>query len=447
VRRGSIRWRMMLAGGLAILTALALAAAGLALLFDRHVQRLAREDLQNRARAIAGLVEPGRAPSLREVPLDPAYEQVFSGHYWQLRLGDRLLHSRSLWDYSLPMSDGPPAPGTTRSLTLPGPQGEPLLVFEQGLLVGRGAEAVPLQILVARNRRELDAARAEFLGDLLPYLSLLGALLLAASYVQVTVGLRPLAQVGARVAQLGSGARPRIGTDMPAEVIPLAREIDTLLDARDDELTRARHRAADLAHGFKTPLQALMGDARLLRESGQADVAGSIETIALAMRRHVDRELARARLQTETGNSSADPGPIILKLVEVLKRTPMGAMIDWQIDCPAGLRAGVDPDDLTEALGALMENAMRHARERVGISARPTGRRVLITLRDDGPGVPEAGLDQLTRRGLSLDPQGDGQGIGLAVAAGVIDAAHGRMTMRNAHPGLEVQLEFPAAGP
>lgn len=445
MRRGSIRWRMMLAGGLAILTALALAAAGLALLFDRHIQRLAQEDLQNRARAIAGLVEPGRPPTLREVPLDPAYEQAFSGHYWQLRLGDRLLHSRSLWDYSLPMSDGPPAPGATRSLTLPGPQGEPLLVLEQGLLVGRGTRAVPMQILVARDRRELDAARAEFLGDLLPYLSLLGALLLAASYVQVTVGLRPLAQVGARVAQLGSGARPRIGTDMPAEVIPLASEIDTLLDARDDELARARHRAADLAHGFKTPLQALMGDARRLRESGQDEIADSIENIAVAMRRHVDRELARARLQTEAGLSSADPGPIILKLVEVLKRTPLGAMIAWRVDCPPGLRARVDPDDLTEALGALMENAIRHAHEQVSISAGQDGEILRITLRDDGPGVPEADLARLTKRGLSLDPSGQGQGIGLAVVAGVVDAAHGRLNMRNARPGLEVQLEFPAA--
>lgn len=232
---------------------------------------------------------------------------------------------------------------------------------------------------------------------------------------------------------------------MPAEVIPLASEIDTLLDARDDELARARHRAADLAHGFKTPLQALMGDARRLRESGQDEIADSIENIAVAMRRHVDRELARARLQTEAGLSSADPGPIILKLVEVLKRTPLGAMIAWRVDCPPGLRARVDPDDLTEALGALMENAIRHAHEQVSISAGQDGEILRITLRDDGPGVPEADLARLTKRGLSLDPSGQGQGIGLAVVAGVVDAAHGRLNMRNARPGLEVQLEFPAA--
>ena len=438
---------MLLAGGLAILAALALSAVGLAILFDRHVERIAQSDLQSRALALAAMIEPtpGEAPVLRPVPLDPLYDQVFSGHYWQLRLGDALHQSRSLWDFTLPMFKGPPAPGQTRVLSLTGPQGEPLIAFEQGLIVGQGADAVPAQIVVALDRTELALARRGFLGDLLPYLSTLGVLLLAASFVQVRVGLRPLAQVGARVAQLNSGARPRIGIDMPAEVIPLAGEIDKLLDARDDELARARHRAADLAHGFKTPLQALMGDARQLRDHGQAEIAESIETIAVAMRRHVDRELARARIQTERASAGAFPAAVLQKLVEVLRRTPLGGMIDWQIDADPRLRARIDPDDLTEALGALMENAMRHADETVSATVRRQGMRLVITIRDDGRGVPEADLARLTQRGLSLDPSGDGQGIGLAVAAGIVDAAQGVLRMRNAHPGLEVQLELDAA--
>lgn len=275
---------------------------------------------------------------------------------------------------------------------------------------------------------------------------MLGALLLTAFFVQISVGLQPLAQVGARVAELARGARTRIGTDMPAEVVPLASQIDTLLDARDRELARARHRAADLAHGLKTPLQALMGDARQLRDSGQHEIAESIETIAAAMRRHVDRELARARIQTDRAAAGADPAQVLRKLVEVLRRTPQGGLIDWRIEAPEPLRARIDAGDLTEALGALMENAMRHAHETVTASVRAEGGKVAIRVRDDGPGVPEADLTRLTQRGLSLDPESEGQGIGLALVAGVADAAGGSLRMRNARPGLEVLLTLdPAA--
>ena len=438
---------MMLAGAGAILVALALSAFGLAILFDRHVERIAQADLRSRAIAVAAMIEPrpNATPTVRNVPLDPLYEQIFSGHYWQLQLGSETLQSRSLWDFTLPMFKGPPAPGTTRMLTLSGPKGEPLMAYEQNLLIGDGDTAVPAQILVALDRSELAMARRGFMADLLPYISTLGVLLLAASFVQVTVGLRPLAQVAARVAQLGSGQRPRIGNDMPAEVVALATQIDQLLDARDHELSRARHRAADLAHGLKTPLQALLGDARQLRDRGEDELAESIENIAAAMRRHVDRELARARIQTERASTGAEPATLIAKLVEVLTRTPLGAMIDWQVKAAPSLRARIDADDLTEALGALLENAMRHANETVWATVERAADQIRITIRDDGPGVPEADLTRLTQRGLSLDPDGEGQGIGLAVVAAVADAAQGRLHMRNAKPGLEVTLTLPAA--
>ena len=50
----------------------------------------------------------------------------------------------------------------------------------------------------------------------------------------------------------------------------------------------------------------------------------------------------------------------------------------------------------------------------------------------------------LTRRGLSLDPSGEGQGIGLAVVSGIADAAQGELRLRNADPGFLAELRFDA---
>lgn len=441
--RNSLRWRLVLAGGTAILVALGLSALGLALLFERHVERVAIADLDGRALALAAMVEPGPAgAALRDATPDPLYDQPFSGRYWQITLGGVVHRSRSLWDVTLVPELPAAPPGGRQVLALTGPQGATLLAVDHALTVEGAGAPLPLRIVVAVDRAGLTQVRQDFLGDLIPYVALLAGLLLLASWVQVSVGLRPLGHVGARVAALVAGSRARIGQDLPVEVIPLAYEIDTLLDARDREVQRARHRAGDLAHGFKTPLQALMGDAERLRDQGVSGVAANIETVVTAMRRLVDRELARARIQSDRRSASAEPGMVLRKIIGVLQRSPMGEAIDWRVEAAPGLIARIDPDDLTEALGALLENAMRHARSEVACTVAAEGARVLISIRDDGPGVAEADLARLIQRGVRLDEGGDGQGIGLAIVADIVEAAQGELTLRNANPGLLAEIRL-----
>lgn len=448
MRPASLRWRFLLAGGAAVLVVLALSALGLTVLFDRHAERVAVSDLKARAMALASMAEPREdgPPRLGAAPRDPLYERPFSGHYWQIRLGDEVARSRSLWDAALPLAGDAPAPGQWRISRGDGPRGQPLLLAETSLLVGSGPQTVTMHIAVAEDRAELAAARKDFLGDLVPFLPLLAGLLVATFAAQASIGLRPLARIGARVDSLAQGLRPRIGGDLPAEVMPLAGQIDRLLDDRDRELARARHRAGDLAHGFKTPLQALLGDAAQLRDLGQPQIAADIEGVVLAMRRHVDRELARARIQSDRGLASCHPAEVIARLVRVLGRMPQGAQLDWRIDAAPGLSAQIDSDDLTEALGALMENAMRHAARRVEIGLRAEDGWVSIAIRDDGTGVPETALRALLDRGVRLDEGGDGQGIGLAITAEIVEAAGGRLTLENVPPGLRAVIALPRAG-
>ncbi|CAM3194820.1 HAMP domain-containing sensor histidine kinase [Paracoccus nototheniae] len=443
----SLRWRLVLIGGAAIGLVMALSVTMLAVLFDRHVQRVGVEDLRDRALTLLSGIEPGaqpgQPPRLRDQPRNPAWQRPFSGHYWQVWLGDQVLRSRSLWDEVLPVDPTPPPPGAGRVLTLPGPAGQTLLVLDQQVLIGRGDLAVPVRLLVAEDQDDAAAARAAFLRDLMPWLGGLMVALMLGSFLQVTLGLRPLAQVGAHLDGLAQGRRARLGQDLPAEVAPLADRLDRLLDDRDRELDRARHRAGDLAHGFKTPLQALMGDAQNLRDLGQPQIAASIEQVATVMRRHVDRELARARIRTDAAHARAEIAPAVERVIGVLSRTPAGAGMGWRIDVPPGPSARIDPDDLTEALGALLENALRHARSQVGVALRVQGAHLDLAIRDDGPGVPPAALERLVQRGVRLDESGDGQGIGLAIATEIAEAAGGGLTLANADPGLLVRLRLP----
>ena len=352
--------------------------------------------------------------------------------------------SRSLWDGTIRLPAAP-RDGRPHEHVVPGPQGETLILLERQLSAQTLFGDEGARVAVALDRSQVRDTTEGFARDLFPYLALLAVTLIAAGAVQVIVGLRPLAAVGARVAAVRSGAARRLGDDFPDEVQPLTAEVDALLAEREAEIARARARAGDLAHGLKTPLQALMGEAERLRARGAAAEAAGIEEVATAMRRHVDRELTRARIAAGDRAAACDPSIVLPRLVAVLRRTRDGADLDWEVDAPPGLTARIDADDLTEALGTLLENAARHATRTVRITVRRAAGVVAIAIADDGPGIPEAELALQTSRGARLDSSGPGAGLGLAIATEIAEAVGGSLALANRAPGLEVTLRLPAA--
>ena len=443
--RLSLRLRLLIFGALATILALGLSTWSLARLFDRHTERVELRDLTNRLGHLASTVERGREGrvQLDAPPRDPLYQRPYSGHYWQIEAGGERLRSRSLWDYELALPEPDGAMSWVGSL--PGPAGETLLVLERRLRVVDAAGEMPLRVAVATDRAALDQIRGDFLADLLPYTALLGVMMIGGGVVQVLVGLRPLSTLGQRIAALSAGRARRIGEDVPAEIRPLAREIDSLISRREEELDRARLRAADLAHGLKTPLQALLGEASRLRAGGASPVAAGIEDIVGTMQAHVDRELARARLASGGGRS--DPATVAQGVVSVLRRTPQGERVGFSIDVPAGLAVAIDRVDLTELVGALAENATQHAQSEVAITAtaEPAGAMVRLRVRDDGPGVDPALLGSLTDRGARLDQRPGSTGLGLSIAAEICRNAGGRLELRNIEGGFDAETILPAA--
>lgn len=434
--RRSLRLRLALAGAASIIAALVAAFFVLSALFERHVERRIVAELElHLNQIIGGLAErPGAALDLAKPPVDPRFERPLSGLYWQIEGEGKRLRSRSLWDSVLAMPDIP-AGGVHRE-TIAGPGGVDLLLVEREVVTAARAGARPVRVAVAIDRAEISRATEEFEADLLPYLQVLAALLLAASFVQIFVGLRPLAMLTGRLSAIRAGKADRLGSDFPDEVLPLTGEVDGLLESRENQLRKARERAADLAHGFKTPLQILSGDVLRLRERGEEGVARDIEAIILRMRRHVDHEMARAR-QAERGHAArSDLGRVAAQVVSVVSRTPAGRGLDWQQDVAPGLVLRIDAVDLAEILGSLAENAARYASTMVGIFARAEGNAVVIEVIDDGPGIPASEIDFVLKRGSRLDTTSEGAGLGLAIVESIVEEANGLFVLKNREPGF-----------
>jgi len=301
-----------------------------------------------------------------------------------------------------------------------------------------------MRAAVALDASEVASATRSFAVDLLPYLIVIAVFLIAAAYAQVAVGLRPLATVRGRLAAIREGKARRLGRGFPDEIVPLAAEVDALLDARETQIGRARARAGDLAHGLKTPLQVLAGDVDRLRTLGQPQIAAEIAQVASSMQRHVDRELARARIATGNPDARARIADVVRRVVAVVVRTPAGSRLDWPIDIPDGQVGRIDPDDLAEAIGNLVENAARHARGKVAIRSRRDAGMVVVTIADDGPGIPPEHLEDALSRGGQLDRSGSGAGLGLAIVRDIADAWDGRFELRTGAGGLEADFSVPA---
>ena len=440
----SLRLRLALAGALAILLALGLAALGLAQLFGAHVERRATAEMSVQLdQVIAGLDRGSEGLDLVRPPADPRFSVPYSGLYWQIEEAGSLRRSRSLWDAALDLPTDTLKDGSVHVHRLTGPDGADLLVLERSITLPSRLGSGPVRAAVAMEASDLVAARSAFMADLAPYLALLALVLSAAGWVQLSIGLSPLRSLGARISALRENRAERMGGNWPVELRPVATEIDDLLAARDAETERARTRAADLAHGLKTPLQALMGQAERLRGIGAAEQADGIEETARAMRRTVDRELARARTAARAVDAQADPARIANGLIAVLRRTPEGGRLHWQQTIPEGLAVAMDEADLAEAMGALAENAARHSRGKVRMSARVQDDRVQLMVADDGAGIAQTDRDRLMRRHERADETGTG--LGLAIASDIAEAAGGTLTLGDAAPGLAASLSLPLA--
>lgn len=445
----SIRFRLWLAATVSILVALAIAGVGLRYLFELNVERRIVSELTVDLNELIGATAYSANGQLYvQTPLtDPRFSIPLSGHYWQVEdiTSGNLVRSRSLWDATLALHGGETGNGELKEIKeFTGPQGELAIAVARTVIDSGGRS---FRAIVAENHRSVEVAVREYVRDLAPALVVLALALMATFFIQITVGLAPLESLRVAVRNVVAQRASRLDVAAPREVQPLADEINRLLEAQDKALVRARSRATDLAHGLKTPLQVLSADIRALRGKGETELADEIEKSAGTIRRHIERELARARLAPGFfSRATCRVSETVAGVVSVVERTPGGKRLSFDIDVDDSLVAPIDEGDLSEILGNLVENAARFARSSVRIVASETADVVVMDVADDGPGIPDADRKSALSRGVQLDSKGGSSGLGLAIVADIVEAYGGSLAMTNANPGLIVTISFPRHG-
>jgi signal transduction histidine kinase len=138
--------------------------------------------------------------------------------------------------------------------------------------------------------------------------------------------------------------------------------------------------------------------------------------------------------------------PVLAQVAEVVRRTPNGQRLQWKLEVEDDLTSSVDPQDLAEMIGNIVENGAQWARHQIRISGRQDGGSVVLSVEDDGPGIPEHEIGTVLARGGRLDESKSGSGLGLAIVGDLAEAYGGALSLkRSSLGGLLVELRLPCS--
>jgi signal transduction histidine kinase len=290
---------------------------------------------------------------------------------------------------------------------------------------------------------EIDRRIAEFNGTLVWSFVVLGLGLIAAVFIQVRVGLQPLRRVTDALSRIRSGQARRLEGRFPAEIEPLASELNSLIEHSAEVVGRARSYVSNLAHFLKTPLTVLANESAL----DKGPLGELVSRQVKSMRRQVDHYLARARAAGALdvlGNRTL-VAPVLEDLARVLRQIHVESAVVVDVQCPPTLAFRGERQDLEEMAGNLIDNACKWSHGHVRVTAESTGPNVCLCVEDDGPGLTPHERDQVGERGERLDESVPGSGLGLAIVRDIAKLYAGSLELDNSPlGGLRARLTLPA---
>jgi len=302
-------------------------------------------------------------------------------------------------------------------------------------------------VVLAPSQERLDASIRQYVE-----LSAL-ALVLAGTCGWLVTGrlLQPLRQLGGATRRISSNdLTSRVPVTGDDDVSELTRSVNAMLDRLQAAFDAQQEFLDDAGHELRTPLTVVRGHLELLDARDPADV----EAVRVLVMDELDRMarlvgdlilLAQARRPDFVRFEPVDLDHL---LHAVTGKASALADRHWVVDSSVGAVVLADEQRLTQAMLQLADNAARHTRhgDLIAVGGAVVGHRVLLWVRDSGPGVAPQDVDTIFERfGRGRPGRGhDGSGLGLSIVSGIAVAHGGRVVLApSGSPGACFTLDLP----
>jgi signal transduction histidine kinase len=273
---------------------------------------------------------------------------------------------------------------------------------------------------------------------------LLGGLI----WSMVGATLRPVEAIRAEVAKIGlsnlSRRVPESGND---EVGRLARTMNEMLAALERSSAKQRRFVADASHELRTPLARMRAELEV--DDSHPETADPAATV-VSMIEEVDRlQQLVDDLLVLAGAESAPAAVAVVDLAVVVANETAGRGDGVLVTSEAEASpVRGSPGQLARLVRNLIDNALRHATTTVHVACRRIGSQVVLSVTDDGPGIPVGEQDRVFDPFYRIDearsPAG-GAGLGLAIVREIAAAHSGSVVVDpHHHPGARLVVTFPA---
>jgi signal transduction histidine kinase len=229
------------------------------------------------------------------------------------------------------------------------------------------------------------------------------------------------------------------------EEVDLVRSLGSLADLalqRCDLMARERQFIADAAHELRTPLTTMSAVAGTFaahwRQMSPEQVDESVDALGRQGERArilISNLLDLAKLERGDPDIRLEPVSVAIAVKQTLETAPEPEGKAVEVNVEDHVKVLADPDRFEQVLSNLLTNAYRYGGEHITIDAGVSGDEVVVTVRDDGPGVAEdlvPNIFQPLTRGR--DSRGVGSGLGLAIVSRIVGAFGGRISCEPNEP-------------
>ncbi len=421
--------------------------------FTEAGEQARRDILDGHLVALLAAAEPGDDGELAlpERLREPRFGRIGSGLYGELRDmdGEVLWRSRSALGLVIP--DGVvPELGEQLFARESLVDGTPLLTLSLGVDWEFDEDAFkPYVFKVAESLDSFNSQIARFRRQLFGWFAAVALTMLLAFSFLLRGMMKPLRKIETEIGEIEGGSRVSLSSEFPTELTGVARNMNLLIDSERARSDRYRNTLDNLAHSLKTPLAAM----RALLNDRKGKQFGDRFDEQIERMDEIVRYQLRKTAASVADNLVLKPVLVekeVARLIEGLRKVYHDKGPDFEVRIESGMQFRGDTGDFLELAGNLLDNACKWCEQRVRITAVPSvgalgiASGMVLTVSDDGPGIPQDAADALLQRGMRLDESTPGHGIGLAVVKDIARSYGGRLSIDTSDlGGAEITVSIP----